>query len=91
MEVVGGRETSPETIAWCLDFYRHIGKRPIDIRKEAPGHLANRLQAALWREAVNAVVCWARLGRGRRHCDQCRAGPALGGHGAAHDLPSGRR
>ena len=50
------RDSSPKTIAWCLDFYRHIGKRPIHIRKEAPGHLANRLQAALWREAVNAVV-----------------------------------
>jgi 3-hydroxyacyl-CoA dehydrogenase len=56
LEVVGGRETSPETIAGCLNFYRHIGKRPIHIRKEAPGHLANRLQAALWQEAVNAVV-----------------------------------
>jgi 3-hydroxyacyl-CoA dehydrogenase len=56
VEVVGGRETSPETVAWCLAFYRHIGKRPIHIRKEAPGHLANRLQAALWREAISAVV-----------------------------------
>jgi 3-hydroxyacyl-CoA dehydrogenase len=56
VEVVAGRETAPETIAWCLDFYRHIGKRPIHIRKEAPGHLANRLQAALWGEAVSAVV-----------------------------------
>lgn len=56
VEVVGGNDTAPATIAWCLDFYRHIGKRPIHIRKEAPGHLANRLQAALWREAVNAVV-----------------------------------
>jgi carnitine 3-dehydrogenase len=56
VEVVGGRETSPGTVAWCLDFYRHIGKRPIHIRKEAPGHLANRLQAALWREAVGAVI-----------------------------------
>lgn len=56
VEVVGGRETAPETVSWCLDFYRHIGKRPIHIRKEAPGHLANRLQAALWREAVSAVV-----------------------------------
>jgi carnitine 3-dehydrogenase len=56
VEVVGGRETSSETIAWCLDFYRAIGKKPIHIRKEAPGHLANRLQAALWREAVSAVV-----------------------------------
>jgi 3-hydroxyacyl-CoA dehydrogenase len=47
VEVVGGRETSAETIAWCLEFYRSIDK---------PGHLANRLQAALWREAVSAVV-----------------------------------
>jgi len=56
VEVVGGKDTAPATVDWCLDFYRHIGKRPIQIRKEAPGHLANRLQAALWREAVNAVV-----------------------------------
>jgi carnitine 3-dehydrogenase len=56
VEVVAGRETSPETVAWCLAFYKHIGKRPIHIRKEAAGHLANRLQAALWREAVSAVV-----------------------------------
>ncbi len=56
VEVVGGRETAPETIAWCLAFYAAIGKRPIQIRKEAPGHLANRLQAALYREAVSAVA-----------------------------------
>ncbi len=56
VEVVAGRDTTADTVAWCLDFYRHIGKRPIHIRKEAPGHLANRLQAALWREAVSAVV-----------------------------------
>jgi carnitine 3-dehydrogenase len=56
VEVVAGRDTAPETVTWCLDFYRHIGKRPIHIRKEAAGHLANRLQAALWREAVSAVV-----------------------------------
>jgi 3-hydroxyacyl-CoA dehydrogenase len=56
VEVVGGKDTAPATTAWCLMFYRHMGKRPILIRKEAPGHLANRLQAALWREAINAVV-----------------------------------
>jgi carnitine 3-dehydrogenase len=56
VEVVAGRDTAPETVAWCLGFYRHIGKRPIHIRKEAAGHLANRLQAALWREAVSAVI-----------------------------------
>ncbi len=56
VEVVGGKQTAPETVRWCLDFYRHIGKQPIHIRKEAAGHLANRLQAALWREAVSAVL-----------------------------------
>jgi len=56
VEVVGGRETAADTVAWCVDFYRCIGKRPIRLRKEAAGHLANRLQAALWREAVSAVA-----------------------------------
>jgi len=56
VEVVGGRDTAPETVQWCLSFYLSIGKKPIWIRKEAAGHLANRLQAALWREAVSAVV-----------------------------------
>ena len=56
VEVVGGQRTAPETVAWCLDFYRHLGKHPIHLRKEAPGHLANRLQSALWREAVHAVA-----------------------------------
>jgi 3-hydroxyacyl-CoA dehydrogenase len=72
VEVVGGRETSPEVVAWCLDFYRHIGKRPIQIRKGAPGHLANRLQAALWREAVNAVVSGLAAVE-----DEISAGPGL--------------
>lgn len=56
VEVVGGRQTTPETIQWCLDFYNGIGKKAIHIRKEAPGHLANRLQAALVREAMDAVA-----------------------------------
>ena len=56
VEVVGGENTAPETITMCLDFYRHIGKHPIRLNKEAPGHLANRLQSALWREAVHAVA-----------------------------------
>ncbi len=56
VEVVGGRETSEDTLHWCLDFYRAIGKHPIHIRREVPAHLANRLQAALWREAVHAVA-----------------------------------
>jgi 3-hydroxyacyl-CoA dehydrogenase len=56
VEVVAGRDTAAETVDWCMEFYRYIGKKPIRIRKEAPGHLANRLQAALFREAVSAVA-----------------------------------
>ncbi len=56
VEVVGGERTTPETVAACMAFYRRVGKHPIHLRKEAPGHLANRLQSALWREAVHAVA-----------------------------------
>jgi carnitine 3-dehydrogenase len=52
VEVVGGEKTSAAAIANALTFYRSIGKHPIHIRKEMRGHIANRLQAALWREAV---------------------------------------
>ena len=56
VEVVGGAKGSPEAVAAAIAFYRAIGKHPIEIRKEVPGHLANRLQAALWREAVHLVA-----------------------------------
>ncbi len=55
VEVVGGKRTSPAVIERALAFYREIGKRPIHIRKEVRGHLVNRLQAALWREAIHLV------------------------------------
>lgn len=56
VEVIGGKRTSPETIQRALDFYRAIGKRPINPKKEVKGHIANRLQAALWREAFHLVA-----------------------------------
>jgi 3-hydroxyacyl-CoA dehydrogenase len=56
VEVVGGAKTSPEAITKAMNFYRDIGKHPIHIRKEVRGHVANRLQAALWREAVHLVT-----------------------------------
>jgi len=45
-----------EAVQAAMEFYRAIGKYPIEIKKEVPGHLANRLQAALWREAVHLVA-----------------------------------
>jgi len=56
VEVVGGAKTSPEAITKAMNFYRDIGKHPIHIRKEVRGHVANRLQAALWREAIHLVA-----------------------------------
>jgi carnitine 3-dehydrogenase len=56
VEVVGGAKTSPEAVTKAMNFYRDIGKHPIHIRKELRGHVANRLQAALWREAVHLVA-----------------------------------
>jgi 3-hydroxyacyl-CoA dehydrogenase len=55
VEVVGGRLTSQAAIDDAMAFYKAIGKRPIHIRKEVKGHVANRLQAALWREAFALV------------------------------------
>jgi carnitine 3-dehydrogenase len=56
VEIVGGAQTAPATIERAMAFYTAIGKRPIHIRREVAGHVANRLQAALWREAVHLVA-----------------------------------
>jgi carnitine 3-dehydrogenase len=55
VEVVGGRQTSEAAIDAALVTLRHWGKTPIRLRAELPGHVANRLQAALWREAYDLV------------------------------------
>lgn len=56
VEVVGGERTSDEAIAWAMEFYAEAGKRPVHVRQELDGHLVNRLQAALWREAYDLVA-----------------------------------
>ncbi len=55
VEVVGGEQTSEEAVESAMQVMRRLGKRPIRIRRELPGHVANRLQAALWREAYHLV------------------------------------
>jgi carnitine 3-dehydrogenase len=55
VEVGGGRGTAPDSVERALAFYRACGKHPIQLRKEVRGHVANRLQAALWQEAFNLV------------------------------------
>lgn len=71
VELVGGELTSEDTIERLAEFYTALGKRTIRLNREVPGHVANRLQAALWREVVYLVsegvvsvadadtaVCW---------------------------------
>ena len=55
VEVVPGERTSEEAVARAVAFYTAVGKRPIRLRQEVPGHIANRLQAALWQEAYSLV------------------------------------
>jgi 3-hydroxyacyl-CoA dehydrogenase len=55
VEVVGGTKTSPEAIRQAMTFYAAIGKKPILLRKEIPGHVANRLQVALYKEVMYLI------------------------------------
>ena len=56
VEIVGGAKTSEETIQRAFEFYTSIGKRAVRLHKEVPGHVANRLQAALGREVYHLVA-----------------------------------
>jgi 3-hydroxyacyl-CoA dehydrogenase len=71
VEVVAGAKTSSESVEQAISFYSSIGKKPIRLHKEVIGHVANRLQAALYREVVHLIeqgvldvadadvaVCW---------------------------------
>src|ERR1700720_4876715 len=71
VEIVGGAKTSETTIQRAAEFYTGLGKQAVRLRKEVPGHVANRLQAALAREVyylvaegvvsaadVDTALCW---------------------------------
>src|ERR1700757_1402398 len=71
VEIVGGAKTSEATIRRAAEFYSSIGQRTVRVNKEMPGHVANRLQAALAREVyylvaegvvsatdVDTALCW---------------------------------
>ena len=55
VEVLGGTQTSAENVSKAMAFYTALGKTPIRINREIKGHVANRLQVALWREAFSLV------------------------------------
>ena len=55
VEVVGGRRTDPAAVDWACVFYRAAGKHPLRMDREVPGHIADRLQQAMWNEIVYMV------------------------------------
>jgi len=56
VELVPGDETDDQAISKMKMFYEGLGKVPVVLKKAVPGHLANRLAMALWREAVDLVA-----------------------------------
>ena len=56
VEVVGGARTDPQAVAWAAAFYRAAGKYALELERELPGFIANRLQDAMWREALHMVA-----------------------------------
>ncbi|MFF7701725.1 3-hydroxyacyl-CoA dehydrogenase NAD-binding domain-containing protein [Streptomyces lydicus] len=56
VEVVGGERTDREAVEWAARFYDVAGKSVITMDRELPGFIANRLQEALWREALHMVA-----------------------------------
>ncbi|GLK86984.1 L-carnitine dehydrogenase [Pseudomonas turukhanskensis] len=55
VEVVGGANTAPDAIQAAITVYKTLGMRPLHVRKEVPGFIADRLLEALWREALHLV------------------------------------
>lgn len=56
VEIVRGTHTSEAVMDWAITFYQALGKKPIRIEREVQGHVANRMQAALYREAIHLVL-----------------------------------
>jgi 3-hydroxyacyl-CoA dehydrogenase len=56
VEIVKGKETSEEIVSLAYDFFKSIDKEPIILNIEVPGHVASRIQLALWRECADLVL-----------------------------------
>ena len=84
VEVGGGEKTSAQAITTAMDFYTAIGKRPIHVRREIKGHIANRLQAALF-AGLNPLLHRAVLPHGFIR----RVQPSASSSGAAHRRAAG--
>jgi 3-hydroxybutyryl-CoA dehydrogenase len=55
VEVIGTRWTEPQAIKWTISLHKAAGKMPVHVKKDVPGFVGNRLQHALWREAISLV------------------------------------
>ena len=55
VEVVGGQKTAPDAVQAAMAVYRSLGMRPLHVRKEIPGFIADRLLEAMWRESLHLV------------------------------------
>lgn len=55
VEVIGTRWTSADVIERTLSLHRALGKTPVHVKKDVAGFIGNRLQHALWREAISLV------------------------------------
>jgi 3-hydroxybutyryl-CoA dehydrogenase len=55
VEVIGTEWTAPAVIDFTLKLHADIGKTPVHVKKDVPGFVGNRLQHALWREAISLV------------------------------------
>ncbi len=56
VELVPGEQTDLKVLEGAKSFFEGLGKVPVVLRKEVPGHIANRLAAALWRESIDLVA-----------------------------------
>ncbi len=55
VEVIGTQWITPKTIEWTMELHKAIGKTPVHVKKDVAGFVGNRLQHALWREAIALV------------------------------------
>jgi 3-hydroxybutyryl-CoA dehydrogenase len=55
VEVIETQWTSPQAVAWTMELHAAAGKKPAHVKKDVPGFIGNRLQHALWREAISLV------------------------------------
>jgi 3-hydroxybutyryl-CoA dehydrogenase len=55
VEVIGTQWTAPHAVEWTIALHKAAGKMPVRVKKDVPGFVGNRLQHALWREAIALV------------------------------------